>query len=78
MLNNLKNDVMNEKLIEAYKEINRASDIVGDVMAGIYSGDEHDEVMENFLLAIDKANDELTKLVARCIRVKLDSFIIGN
>ena len=69
---------MNEKLIEAYKEINRASDIVGDVMAGIYSGDEHDEVMENFLLAIDKANDELTKLVARCIRVKLDSFIIGN
>lgn len=69
---------MNEKLIKAYKEINRASDIVGDVMAGIYSGDEHDEVMENFLLAVDKVNEELTKLVARCIRVKLDSFIIGN
>ena len=47
-------------------------------MAGIYSGDEHDEAMEPFLLAIDQANDELTKLVARCIRVKLDSFIIGN
>jgi len=63
---------MNEELIKAYKEINRASDIVGDVMAGIYSGDEHDEVMEPFLLAIDQANDELTKLVARCIRVELD------
>ena len=70
MPNNLKNDVMND-LIKAYKDINRASDVVGDVMAGIYSGDEHDEVMENFLLAIDKANDELTKLVARCIRVEL-------
>ena len=46
--------------------------------AGIYSGDEHDEAMENFLLAVDKVNDELTKLVARCIRVKLDSFIIDN
>lgn len=69
---------MNEELIKAYKEINRASDVVGDVMAGIYSGDEHDEAMEPFLLAIDQANDELTKLIARCIRLKLDSFIIGN
>ena len=63
---------MNEELIKAYKDINRASDIVGDVMAGIYSGDEHDEAMEPFLLAVDKVNEELTKLVARCIRVELD------
>ena len=62
---------MNEELIKAYKEINRASDSVGDIMAGIYSGDEHDEVMENFLLAVDKVNEELTKLVARCIRFEL-------
>lgn len=54
------------------------NNLKNDVMAGIYSGDEHDEAMEPFLLAIDQANDELTKLVARCIRVKLDSFIIGN
>lgn len=45
---------MNEELIKAYKDINRASDVVGDVMAGIYSGDEHDEAMDLLLLAIDK------------------------
>lgn len=63
---------MNEELLKAYKDINRASDIVGDVMAGIFSGDEHDEAMEPFLLAIDKVNDELTKLIAGCIRFELD------
>lgn len=62
---------MNEELIKAYKDINGASDIVGNVMAGIFSGDEHDEAMEPFLLAVDKVNEELTKLVARCIRFEL-------
>jgi hypothetical protein len=62
----LKNAPVSERvkmLLEVYADLNAAAKKVDDIAGTVFTGEDHDDATEPFLLAIDNAHRELSRFI---------------